>query len=125
MLFKYQAVDSTGSKMSGVVDTTTLSAAMSAVQRRGLVIISINPEDGKEGGLLNKKFSFFERVKTRDIVLLSRQLATLFTAQVSALRIFRLLGSESENPALRAHLNEVADDLQAGSSISGALSRHP
>lgn len=125
MLFKYQAVDNEGSKMTGTVDTVSLSAAMSAVQRRGLVIISINPADEKGGDLFSKNLSFFERVKTRDVVLLSRQLSTLFSAQVSALRIFRLLGAESENPALRAHLNEIADDLQGGASISTALSHHP
>jgi type IV pilus assembly protein PilC len=74
---------------------------------------------------LNKSFNFFEKVKTKDVVLLSKQLSTLFSAQVSALRIFRLLGSESENPALRAHLNEIANDLQGGASISMALSKHP
>lgn len=124
MLFKYQAVDNGGNKVSGTVDTVTLSAAMSAVQRRGLVIISINPVKEKGGSFLDKNLSLFERVKTRDVVLLSRQLSTLFTAQVSALRIFRLLGAESENPALRAHLNKIADDLQSGSSISNALSHH-
>src|SRR3989344_8036351 len=125
MLFNYQAVDSTGNKISGTVDTASLGAAMSAVQRRGLVIISINPAEEKKGDIFSKSFSFFEKVKTRDVVLLSRQLSTLFTAQVSALRIFRLLGAESENPALRAHLNEIADDLQGGASISTALSHHP
>lgn len=125
MLFKYNAVDNTGNKVTGTVDTVNLSSAMSAVQRRGLVIVSINASEERGGGFFNKKFSFFERVKTRDVVLLSRQLSTLFTAQVSALRIFRLLGAESENPALRANLNEIADDLQGGASISTALSHHP
>jgi type IV pilus assembly protein PilC len=58
-------------------------------------------------------------------VILSRQLATLFQAQVSALRIFRLLSEEAENKVLGKKLGEIADDLQAGSSISAALSKHP
>jgi type II secretory pathway component PulF len=52
-------------------------------------------------------------------------LATLFQAQVSALRIFRLLSGESENNLLRNKLNVIADDLQSGSSISTALEKHP
>jgi type IV pilus assembly protein PilC len=55
---------------------------------------------------------------------LSRQLAILFDAQVSALRVFRLIGSESENPVLRKALLEVSDDLQGGSLISKALQKH-
>jgi len=125
MLFKYQAVDKDGGKTSGTVDSVSLEVAMNAIQRRGLVILSIKPAESNESSLLSRNFSIFEKVKSRDVVLLSRQLATLFASQISALRIFRLLGSESENPALRSHLNEVADDLQGGSSISKALSRHP
>jgi type IV pilus assembly protein PilC len=58
-------------------------------------------------------------------VILSRQIATLFEAQVSALRIFRLLGAENSNKKLQKILNDVSNDLQGGSSISRALSRHP
>jgi len=59
------------------------------------------------------------------VVLLSRQIATLFEAQVSALRIFRLLAEQAEKPFLRNVLAEVSDDLQNGSSISKALGKHP
>ena len=59
----------------------------------------------------------------KDVVILSRQISTLFEAQVSALRIFRLLASEAERPLLTRVLNEVGDDLQAGSPISKALSK--
>jgi type IV pilus assembly protein PilC len=58
-------------------------------------------------------------------VLLSRQIATLFEAQVSALRIFRLLAEQAEKPYLRSVLSEVSDDLQNGSAISKALGKHP
>jgi type IV pilus assembly protein PilC len=64
-------------------------------------------------------------VPAKDVVILSRQLATLFDAQVSALRIFKLISSEAENPILAKSLTEIADDLQGGSSISKALSKHP
>jgi type IV pilus assembly protein PilC len=51
-------------------------------------------------------------------------MATHFNAQVSALKIFSLLSSEVDNPFLRKALTAVTDDLQAGSSISKALSKH-
>jgi type IV pilus assembly protein PilC len=123
MLFKYQAFDKNGAQVYGTIEANNLDSAITAVQRRELVIFSITPSENE--GILNKKITFFERVKLREIVLLSRQLSTLFNAQVSALRIFRLLGAESENPALRAHLTEIADDLQAGLSVHKALSKHP
>ena len=52
-------------------------------------------------------------------------MATLFQAQVSALRIFRLLGSQNENKTLQKYLMDIADSLQGGSSISSALSHYP
>ncbi len=69
--------------------------------------------------------SFFDRVSTKDMVILSRQLSTLFEAQVSALRVFRMLAGETENKVLGAKLTIIADDLQGGSAISAALSKHP
>ncbi len=124
MLFKYQAKNKENKTIEGVVDASSLELAISAVQRRGLFVLSVKPAN-EEKGLLNYKITAFERIKTRDIVLLSRQLSTLFGAHISALRIFRMIASEAESPALRARLIEVADDLQSGASISRAMSKHP
>ncbi len=123
MLFNYQAIDNRGQNLNGSIDAISIDVAIMSLQRRGFVVSSIAPLGG--GSVFERKFSFKNRVKTKDIVLLSRQLATLFQAQVSALRIFRLLSAESEKPGLQAKLLEIADDLQAGSSISKALSKHP
>lgn len=124
MLFNYQSVDQAGTPQKGSIDAANVDIAIASLQRRGLVITSINEAD-KKTGLLSMNLSFLDRVSNKDIVILSRQLATLFEAQVSALRIFRLLGAESENKVLGAKLIQIADDLQAGSQISGALEKHP
>lgn len=123
MLFKYKALDKTGAEQEGTIETVNEDTAIAALQRNGLVITNIEPADKK--GFLQGDIVVFEHVSTKDIVILSRQLATLFEAQVSALRVFRLLGAEAENPLIRKALGKVADDIQAGSSISKALSKHP
>jgi type IV pilus assembly protein PilC len=79
--------------------------------------------EGAKG--FNTRIKWLERVSNKDVVILSRQIATLFAAQVSALRVFRLLGGETENKVLGEKISEVADDIQAGASISKALSKHP
>ncbi len=124
MLFIYKAIDNTGVEKSGSIDAVNVDIAISSLQRRGLVITSIH-ESGEGNGLFSKNISFFDRVSNKDVVILSRQLATLFDAQVSALRIFRLLSSEAENKFLGKSLATISDDLQAGSSVSAALSKHP
>lgn len=123
MLFSYRALDQDGHERTGTVEALSMDVAVATLQRRNLVVSSITPE-GK-GSLLSMEISFFKRVSNKDIVILSRQIATLFEAQISALRIFRLLASEAENAYLAEIMTQVADDLQGGSPISKALSRHP
>ena len=127
MLFNYKAVDNTNIQREGTVEAPSIDAAISAVQKRGYTLISID-EAGKNGslsGALNIELSFFQSVSYKDIVILSRQIATLFEAQVSPLRVFRLLSAETENPQLKKALNEIVEDLQGGSSISRAMAGHP
>lgn len=123
MLFNYEAVDQAGAKQSGSIDAITRDVAIASLQRRGLSVSSVEeaPEEGNKG----LSITLFESVSNKDVVLLSREISTLFEAQVSALRIFRLLATESEKPILQRTLTEVADDIQSGSAISKALGKHP
>lgn len=123
MLFSYKALDTDGHEREGTVEALSMDVAVSTLQRRGLVVSSIEPSNKKS--LFSADISFFKSVSNKDIVILSRQIATLFEAQVSALRVFRLLAAEVENKYLSEILTQVADDLQGGSPISKALSRHP
>lgn len=123
MLFNYKALDQQGQEVEGSIDAVNVDIAISSVQRRGLVITTINQSTESAG--LSRRISFFDRVSNKDVVILSRQIATLFTAQVSALRVFNLLAAETENRVLGAKITEVADDIQGGATISSALARHP
>jgi type IV pilus assembly protein PilC len=123
MLFIYKTVDKDGSEQGGSIEAPNVDLAISSLQRRGLIIVSIKSED------VNKKLSFAlpfaKPVKTKEIVMLSRQIATLFEAKVSVLSTFRLLASEAENQFLRNALVEVTDDIKGGIPISAAMAKHP
>lgn len=120
MVFRYKAITDKGEKKEGTVEAASRDLAISALQRRGLVVVSIKGEDEKGLGR-----DIFVHVPQKDIVILSRQISTLFEAQVSALKAFSMLASNAENKVLRRTLTQVVDDLQAGQSISGALAKHP
>lgn len=124
MLFSYKAIDQNNASREGTVEATNIDAAISTIQKRGYTVISVEPMEEKTP-FYNVEIEWFHRISNKEIVILSRQLATLFDAQVSALRIFRLLAAETDNPQLRNVLTSISDDLQAGSSISRALSSHP
>lgn len=122
-LFKYTALDAEGAQRQGTIDAVNIDVAITALQRRGLIISVIDPVEGKISPFM--RISFFDRVTNADLVIISRQMTTLFEAQVSALRAFRLLATEARTPTISKNLTEIANDIQSGSSISTALSRHP
>lgn len=124
MLFTYKAIDEHNASREGTVEASNVDAAIVTVQKRGYTVISIEEIDDRPS-ILNFEINWFQSVSNKEIVILSRQISTLFEAQVSALRVFRLLAAEADNPQLRTILNTISDDLQAGSSISRALSAHP
>lgn len=124
MLFDYKAVDKNGISREGVVEASNVDSAIATVQQHGYTVISIN-EVKKGFDLMNFEIEWFQSVSNKEIVILSRQIATLFQAQVSALRVFRLLSAEATNPQLQKILNGIAEELQGGSSISRALQNYP
>ena len=123
MLFNYDAITNTGEKKVGSVDAASKDSAIAAVQRRGLIITSI-VEENKSSSFLNLSI-FQKKISMKNVVIMSRQISTLFEAQVSALKAFNLLASNTENPALVKVLEAVSVDIQSGLSISGALDKHP
>lgn len=123
MLFSYRALDQDGHERAGTVEALSMDIAVSTLQRRNLVVSSITPM--QQNSLFSADLSIFKQVSGKEVVILSRQISTLFEAQVSALRIFRLLAAETDNRYLAEIMTQIADDLQGGSSISKALGRHP
>jgi type IV pilus assembly protein PilC len=122
MLFNYQALENSGKKVSGSIEAINLDVAVGSLQRRGLIISEIDPAQ-KESWL--ESIHFGTGISNKDVVILSRQLATLFEAQVSVLKIFNLLAAEVEKVALRKRLEQISADLQSGTTISQALGKHP
>jgi type IV pilus assembly protein PilC len=124
MLFSYYAIDKDGHERQGTIEAPSQDIAVSALQRRELIISAIQSID-KKRSWLEFDLPFMNRISNKDVVILSRQISTLFEAQVSALRVFRLLAAEVDNKNLATVLTAIGDDLQGGMPISKALSRHP
>jgi len=122
MLFRYRATTDKGEERAGNIDAPNQDIAIASLQRRSLIVVSVEPIDERS---FAQKLQIRRSVPQKDIVLLSRQLSTLFEAKVSALNTFKLLASESENPILQTVLTEISDDIQGGIPISGALAKHP
>ncbi|MEK7175637.1 MAG: type II secretion system F family protein [Patescibacteria group bacterium] len=122
MLFKYKVIDNQNVTKEGVIDAPDRDLAIGGLQRRGFVIISI--KDDKEKFSIFSA-SFFDKISPKEIVILSRQISTLFDAQVSALKIFTMLAQNSDNKLLARNLTQIGDDVKAGVSISRAFAKYP
>jgi type IV pilus assembly protein PilC len=126
MDYKYEALDQEGHPQAGSISASSENAAITTLQGKGLTITAFAAQNAASGIMGSfKNLSLFSGISSRDLVILSRQLATLFEAQVSPLRVFRLLGEQSEKQFVRQVLATISDDLQGGSSVSQALSKHP
>lgn len=122
-VFNYTALDAEGHERQGTIDAVTEDVAITALQRRGLIVSSVSAAQQKSA--LDARISIFDRITNADVVMLSRQITTLFEAQVSALRAFRLLAAEARTASMGEKLTEIANDIQSGATISAALSKHP
>ncbi len=124
MLFKYEAITKEGEKKEGSIDAVSENSAINALQKRGLIVSDIRMEGDNWVSHLQKSF-FFGKVSNKDMVVVTRQISTLFDSHVSALRVFRLLAEENDNETLKIVLNEVANDIQDGKPMSEAFAKHP
>jgi type IV pilus assembly protein PilC len=122
MNFRYTAVTDKGEKRDGMIEAVNRELAISGLQRRGLIVTSVKSEEEAKKWF---QITIFEKVPMKEIVILSRQMSTLFEAQVSALKAFSLLSGNTENKLLSRKMNQIVSDLQAGSSIAAALAKHP
>ncbi len=82
MIFEYTYIDDEGNEKSGVIDTVNKDAAINSLQKKGLTISSIKLQKKSGGSIFNTNIKWLEKVSQRDVVMLSRQIATLFEAQV-------------------------------------------
>lgn len=122
MLFTYKAIDQNGQQRLGEIEAQSKDLAIASLQGRDLIVVEVAGQ-GKKSLLTSVKF--LDKVSLKDIVIMSRQLSTLFEAQVSVVKAFNLLSDTTKSEGLRAAMQSVSQDLQAGISIEKAMGKHP
>lgn len=120
--FEYTARQQDGETRSGVIEATSQEAALDALHNNALIVISIHE---KAQSFLSRMSIFGGRISQKDIVIFSRQLATLFEAQIPVVQAFKTLVSEAEKPNLKRVTSQILDDITGGMALSQAMSKHP
>lgn len=123
MYYRYEAIDKDGNRVTGALNMPGEAAAEEALWRQGLTIVRLMPAKPKQ--TLATLFPTFFGVKRHDLIIFSRQLATLLESGIAILAGLQLLATQSASRALREVLQDVIEALQQGQSFSAALSAHP
>lgn len=121
--FEYKARTSEGEIRNGLVTASSEEAALDALQQNKLTVIAVR--EAAPPSLLERNVLFGTRVRHKDIVIFSRQLATLFEARIPVVEALKTLMSEAEKPAMRQVIAEILDDVAGGMSLSQAMGKHP
>ncbi|MBN2177009.1 MAG: type II secretion system F family protein [Demequinaceae bacterium] len=123
--FKYSYRDSTGKIQGGEIEAPNEAAVSARLKTMGLAPISIDPV---RQSAFKKEIhipGMTDKIKLKDIAILSRQLATMIQSGLSIIRALNILSEQTENAALARVVVDVRSDVETGVSLSQALARHP
>jgi type IV pilus assembly protein PilC len=119
--FVFKAMDLTGAKATGEVDADSKQVVSDQLKARGLIVIDISAKHASK----EIKLPFANRVKTSELTIMTRQLATMVSSGMTILRALYVLESQTEAEGLAAIIVDVRKDVEAGLPLSDALARHP
>jgi len=119
-LFEYRAVDPDGKAVEGTMDEPSARRVTEILTERGLQVNSVK-EAGKRFGLVRLR----SRLTWDDIDLLNRELLAINKSGLPFAPSLKALGQDISNRRLRPVLADIHAQLEAGSSLEEAFSRHP
>src|SRR6201997_2616846 len=142
--FNYVALDARGQEASGLLEAVSSSAAITQLRQAGYFPTSVIEEaisgpDGKEARRraattapatkprVKKGIALFRRrtVKSKVLMIFTRQLATLIDSGLPLLRSLNVLAKQERDKVLKNTIDKLADSVQSGSTFSDALAVHP
>ena len=136
--FAYVALDAQGQQVSDFIDASSQSEAVTQLRSRGLFPTSVKEQArpaskgaAKQGATRSKEFKinlpFLEKktIKSKTLMIFTRQLATLIDAGLPLLRGLTVLGKQEPDPVLKKTISELAEAGQGGGTFSDGLTSHP
>ncbi|MFO0971184.1 MAG: type II secretion system F family protein [Candidatus Saccharimonadales bacterium] len=119
--FQYVALGQSGKTIKSIVEAEDKQSALESLKKQGLKVLSVQPA-GKAVGIL--QFSIGGKVKPKDLVIFTRQLATLVNAGVPLVRSLSTLQIQTDSKLLKTQLAAVIKKVEGGSSLADALAQH-
>ncbi|MNC16585.1 Type II secretion system protein F [compost metagenome] len=117
-VYAWEGIDRKGTKVTGELSAQNPALIKAKLRKQG-----ISP--GKVRKKNHSVFSMGKRIKAQDIALFTRQMATMMKAGVPLLQSFDIIGEGFDNPAMRTLVDELKQEVAAGSSFAAALRKKP
>jgi type IV pilus assembly protein PilC len=119
--FVFKAMDLAGVKAKGEIEADSKQAVSDQLRARGLIVLDI----GDKYASREIELSFLKSVKASELAIFSRQLSTMISSGMSILRALYVLEEQTESKFLKETIVATRKDVEAGLSLSDAMSRHP
>src|SRR5262245_57610698 len=111
-----------GLSKKGVIVSETVDAAMATLRAQAITPTTVKPKPKD----LAEIFPFLQKgVKIRDLVIFTRQFATMIDAGLPLVQCLDILGGQQENQAFKKVILQIKGDVESGSTFSDALGKHP
>ena len=120
-LYTYRALDKQGEIVQDKLEGSGEMAVAHELRQQGLLVIDVKEQSVAQKDILAP----FKGIRLRDLVVFFRQLATLINAGLPIVRALYVLSEQTENPKLKDVVVAVRKDVEASSSLSEALEKHP
>jgi type IV pilus assembly protein PilC len=120
--FAFKALDLSGVPTKGEMDADNKQAVAQQLRGKGLIVLDIEEQESASAGDL---FDRFKKVSPDDLVIGTRQLSTMVSSGMSLLRSLYVIEEQTENDKLQETWAAVRKDVEAGISLSDALTKHP
>ncbi len=122
-IFEYRVRDKKADNVRGMVDAVSEEAVAALLVEKGLTIISI--ERRRADSLLDAMNFIGGKVTTKDLVVFFRQMAVMIDAGMPVVKALRTLVRQTQNKKLKATIAGLADEVEGGITLSGAMEDFP
>ena len=116
--FRYEVIDAAGKTKKGVIEATNLVDATKMLKVDGKYISKISADNGP--GFLSKDMGN-PRLKSKDLMLICRQLSSLLTAGITIIRALDMLYQQTESKKAKAVIGSIYEAIQSGKTLSEAF----
>jgi len=115
--FTWEGVDKQGKKVKGEMEAASTAFVNATLRRQGINPVKVQKRS-------KSLFQFKQKIRTKDVAIFTRQLATMIVAGIPVAQAFDIVGKGHENPSMRELIMSVKQDIESGTNMTQALGKH-